>query len=266
MVDGSWVMLMLGGGDFEPHVNNRIFISRSFDEGYHWSALELLALQLPEHKKAQAVVPTELMVRGEYCTLFFATHNGEFGHWECWMTASNDACQSWSPSLPLPHELAMNTFVRNHIITHDGRILLPFQHYLSIDETATTLPDGRRIQLPRNPRNGVLMSMDNGANWSMHGSIRSSEDDGYTGWAENNIVELADGTITMIIRVDNTGVLYNAHSVDGGYTWPERATPTSIPNPGSKATLYSLGGNSVALLHNPNATTRHPLALWITLQ
>ena len=37
-----------------------------------------------------------------------------------------------------------------------------------------------------------------------------------------------------------------------------------VPNPGSKATLYPLGGNTVAMLHNPNSKHRSPLALWIS--
>jgi hypothetical protein len=39
---------------------------------------------------------------------------------------------------------------------------------------------------------------------------------------------------------------------------------TEIPNPGSKATLYPLGGNTVAMLHNPNSKQRSPLSLWIS--
>jgi hypothetical protein len=51
-------------------------------------------------------------------------------------------------------------------------------------------------------------------------------------------------------------------SADDGYNWPEFARKTDIPNPGSKATLNGLGGDTVALLHNPKH--RSPLALWIS--
>ena len=60
------------------------------------------------------------------------------------------------------------------------------------------------------------------------------------------------------------GILYIATSSKDGRTWPEYANATKIPNPGSKATLYSLGGDNVALLHNPNSKHRSPLALWIS--
>lgn len=69
----------------------------------------------------------------------------------------------------------------------------------------------------------------------------------------------------MIIRTDRLGgVLFDAKSGDGGKTWPEFARKTDIPNPGSSATLHPLGGDAVALLHNPNPAHRSPLALWVS--
>ena len=69
----------------------------------------------------------------------------------------------------------------------------------------------------------------------------------------------------MVIRADGLGgVLYYAESTDGGRTWPAFARKTGIPNPGSKATLYGLGGDTVALLHNPNPQHCSPLTLWIS--
>ncbi len=62
----------------------------------------------------------------------------------------------------------------------------------------------------------------------MNWNIRLTDNDDFHGWAENNIVELSDGTIAMLIRAD------------------------------------SLGGDTVALLHNPNPNHRSPLALWIS--
>ncbi|WP_216821055.1 sialidase family protein [Singulisphaera sp. GP187] len=111
----------------------------------------------------------------------------------------------------------------------------------------------------------MLISNDGGKTWSEHGNVRLTTDDRYHGWAENSIAELTDGRIVMILRGDRLGgVLYSAESKDGGKTWPEFATKTAIPNPGSKATLDSLGGDTVAMLHNPNPKHRSPLALWVS--
>ena len=149
--------------------------------------------------------------------------------------------------------------------------MIPFQHYVG---PPADIPAPAAEERPwhkalrhyvSNPRNGVLISADQGKTWTEHGDIRLTTNEVYHGWAENNIVELSDGRIAMIIRADRLGgVLYYAESKDGGKTWPEFATKTDIPNPGSKATLYPLGGDTVALLHNPNPSHRSPLALWIS--
>jgi hypothetical protein len=85
--------------------------------------------------------------------------------------------------------------------------------------------------------------------------------------AQHNLIQLAALRCARTGRVsswDTTGRNGVLMSADGGYTWPEFARKTDIPNPGSKATLYGLGGGTVALLHNPNPVHRSPLALWIS--
>lgn len=262
--DGSWVMAMLGGGDGEPLPQNRVFLTRSHDQGKTWSPLQPLDFGFPREGDTAAMVPSELMARKDGFTLFVATHDGTFAGWKEWMTYSDDQCRTWSKPEPAPGRLHGRTFIRNQLVTGDGRILLPFQHYKRVAE-AKAISGGRRYSAPTDPRNGVLMSKDGGKTWTEHGDIRLSANDSYHGWAENNIAELADGRIAMIIRADRLGgVLYYAESKDGGRTWPEFAVKSDIPNPGSKATLYPLGGDRVALLHNPNPKGRHPLALWIS--
>lgn len=272
MPDGSWVLFMLAGDDFEPSPKNYIGLTRSTDHGKTWSPLEQFDSGLPRAGKTVGQGPTELMIYKGRCTLFFSTHSQTWGRdWKSWMIHSDDNGRTWSKPEPMPGRLANFTFIRNHIITKDGRILLPFQHYEGPPAgTPPPPPEGKPwhkalMHYVSNPRNGVLMSNDGGRTWQEHGDIRITTDDRYHGWAENNIVELADGRIAMIIRADRLGgVLYYAESKDGGRTWPAFATKTDIPNPGSKATLYSLGGDNVAILHNPNPKHRSPMALWIS--
>ncbi|HEY1174370.1 MAG TPA: sialidase family protein [Verrucomicrobiae bacterium] len=272
MPDGSWVLFMLAGGDFEPSPENYTGVTRSTDQGKTWSPLQQFDVGFPREGKTIGQGPTELMIYKGRATLFFSTHSQTWGKdWKSWMMHSEDSGKTWGKPEPMPGRLANFTFIRNHIVTKDGRILLPYQHYEG-PPAGTPPPEAEEkpwhktlFHYVSNPRNGVLMSSDGGKTWSEHGSIRITTDDRYHGWAENNIVELADGRIGMIIRADRLGgVLFYAESKDGGKTWPEFATKTEIPNPGSKATLYSLGGDNVAILHNPNPKHRSPMALWIS--
>jgi predicted neuraminidase len=212
------------------------------------------------------------MVVGSRCTLFFSTHSQTWGRdWQSWSIHSDDNGRTWSAPQPMPGRLAKNTFIRQHIVTRDGRIVIPFQHYLGPGPHVRPPPPEEAPwhttlrHYVSDPRLGVLISSDGGVTWSEHGDITLTPDDRYHGWAEPSIVELADGRIGMIIRADRLGgVLYYAESTDGGLTWPEAAGRTQIPNPGSKAMLYSLGGDTVALVHNPNPKHRSPLALWVS--
>lgn len=261
--DGSWILFMLAGGDTEPSPLNYTGVTRSRDQGQTWTPLERFNVGFPREGKTIGQGPTELMIHEGRCTLFFSTHSKHWANdWRSWFLTSDDSFKTWSPPQPVPGRLKVRTFIRNHIRTRDGRIMLPFQHYVGPEH------EHSKPQLDRaftNPRNGVLTSRDEGKTWSEHGSIRLTPEDHYFGWAENNIAELSNGNIAMIIRADRLGgLLYYAESADGGKTWPAFASVTHVPNPGSKATLYPLGGDTIAMLHNPNSKHRSPLALWIS--
>jgi predicted neuraminidase len=261
--DGSWILFMLAGGDTEPSPLNYTGVTRSTDKGKTWTPLERFDVGFPREGKTIGQGPTELMILGQRATLFFSTHSKHWANdWRSWFLSSDDSFKTWNTPGEVPGRLKNRTFIRNHIVIRDGRIVVPFQHYIGPDDEQDKAPLDRAFT---NPRNGVLISSDNGKTWSEHGNIRLTPNDRYFGWAENNLVELGDGRLVMIIRADGLGgVLYKAESSDGGKTWPEFASITQIPNPGSKATLYGLGGNTVALLHNPNSRHRSPMALWIS--
>jgi hypothetical protein len=289
--DGSWILFILAGGDTEPSPLNYTGVTRSHDQGKTWSKLERFDVGFPREGKTIGQGPTELMIRNGRATLFFGTHSKHWANdWRSWFLTSDDSFKTWSKPHEVPGRLKERTFIRNHIVARDGRIIIPFQHYIGPEAEQSKPPLERKFT---NPRNGVIMSSDGGKTWTEHGNIRLTTNDLYFGWAENNLAELSDGRIAMIIRADRLGgVLYYAESADGGRTWPEFARKTDIPNPGSKATLYNLGPRMVeqkeaketkkanpansslallppvqdafALLHNPNPSHRSPLALWIS--
>jgi len=261
--DGSWILFMLAGGDTEPSPLNYTGVTRSHDMGKTWTPLERFDVGFPREGKTIGQGPTELMILGGHSTLFFSTHSKHWANdWRSWFLTSDDSFQTWSKPSEVPGRLQERTFMRKHIVCKDGRIMVPFQHYIGPDDQQKKAPLDRDFT---NPRNGVLISEDSGKTWTEHGNIRLTPNSRYFGWAENDLFEHPDGRITMIIRADGLGgMLYQAESKDGGKTWPEFASLTDIPNPGSKATLYNLGGDRVAILHNPNSKHRSPMALWVS--
>jgi predicted neuraminidase len=285
--DGSWTLFFMAGGMVEPAAENHTVIMRSTDQGVTWSGPEVFDTGLPREGKTVGQCATELFVDGNRGWLFFSTHSKDWRYdWKSWVIETTDAGKTWSKPVPAPGRLADRTFLRNGIIARDGRYILPFQHYVGWPAGKPAPHDGIQPDESSflNPRNGVLISNDQGKTWTEHGDIRLTPNDAYFGWAENTVAEMADGRIVMLIRADGLGgVLYQAVSKDGGKTWgaaggvggsAESSINLAIPmggsgtaaihNPGSKVRLFSLGGNNTALVHNPDPERRRRMSLWLS--
>ena len=247
--NGEWVIVFMTGGDHEPRKENYIAQCRSGDRGQSWSVPQPV-LRFTD----RACLLSEVIVHGGEVRIVTQTHRGRFDDWQVATLTSRDDGHTWEPLVPF-RPMPRRAFVRNLYVSTWGEWLLPFQSYDTVpDPIASPLNDGSFADA----RNGVLISRDEGHTWT-----RSAEIGPTYGWAENNVVELSDGRLTMLIRADRTGYLKRSESVDRGRTWSPPAS-TDIPNPGSKFRLHRLRTGRIVLIHNPNGIcgVRYPLALW----
>jgi predicted neuraminidase len=166
-----------------------------------------------------------------------------------------------------------NTFIRNLFIKENGDWVLPYQHYIITEKvTKNNITDYKYTTIFEN---GVFISSNEGESWDC------SEEPSYLNdtvklefpYHENNVVELSDGSLAMLMRVDKTGFIYRTDSFDNGMKW-SKPYATNIPNPGAKFRLFKLRDGRIILINNPNnikyapylfhGVCRNPLSMWIS--
>lgn len=259
LADGSWVVAMRtsGGAWATP---GHAMLARSADQGKTWTKSAPLKFAPPRDAGAFVVGPVEFLIQGGQGLTFFTTLGSRWPEsWRSWIARGDDRWASVGAPTALPGRLRERTFMRNPVVLRDGRMLVPFQHYDDASDRKVAA-GARADRALTDPRLGVLISSDGGKSWDERGNIRLAPIQRQFDWDESNLVELGDGRIVMLIRpAAAMGLVYVAESADGGETWPAVATLRRAPS-NSSATYYSLGGDAVAMIHNPGAK----LALWVS--
>lgn len=268
MPNGELLIVSQIGDVTEPAPGNRVYAFHSADNGESWKKGDSV---WPED--GRAVYLTEVTVLDGVIRVYLTLHNGGFIDWECRVAASRDNGYSWQDEGPAPC-FPYYAFLRGQIRLGSGALLMAYQAYpVSREENARLhgQPGARFSQLNIDfVESGVMESWDNGQSWTAYPGVRTYFG-GDTGrnwvWSEPTLFEQGDGTVSMLLRVNNTGCLWRADSEDGGHTFsePER---TDIPNPSNKPKLLALKDGAAALIHTPNSQVgmrhRNPLAIWIS--
>jgi predicted neuraminidase len=183
--------------------------------------------------------------------LFFNRANLEtrdFSVWAMTTAASTEAAPRWSAprriELGVPYAFRLN---KPTVLT-TGEWLLPVTWSRSAPQAWFAGP--QQLQ-------GVALSTDLGATWSLRGAVVAPE------WAlENMVVERTDGTVWMLIR-SGSGVLWESVSGDRGRTWSE-GTPTRIVNPGSRFYIRRLASGRLLLINTPDPKRRKGLYAYVS--
>jgi hypothetical protein len=235
---------------------------RSTDGGQTWAPLEVwLAPDEPDrcgHGHPNYVEDGEIVAFG----LTFDGGRSRMPRRRPFVTRSRDSGRTWRPHEPL-HDRAGVVTRRGRVVLDNGDWLFP-QHYLRpLDVPLDVLhfPDAVRQEQDVSRwiwGVNVLISTDRGRTFLPHGFLEAPE---YLN--EPHALQLRDGTVVMLCRVNRDGCLWRTESHDAGRSW---ANPwrTDIPNPTSKIWLMRLDDGRIALVHNPSSTERDPLALWIS--
>lgn len=261
MPDGTLLSLSLTGGPKEPDDGNVVGVVRSEDNGYTWSAPEVLFA----HSRRACWAP-EMYVDGDAVCILVHTYSAESRYREliAYQSFSYDSGKTWSQPRSLPSGLS-NLVFRQRVVLRNGTWVFPV--YWQACENAwdwvkTPVEDSLTVQWPK--RSGVVISHDQGESFSLHGELK----DTVLLW-ENNVVELSDGKLVMLMRAERAGVLYRSESIDSGKTW-SKAMPSDIPNPNSKIILLRYG-EKIILFHNPSTlqskldfSARKPLSMWVS--
>ncbi|MCL1797142.1 MAG: exo-alpha-sialidase [Eggerthellaceae bacterium] len=276
MPNGDLLCVSQVGDVAEPAPLNRIRSFRSTDDGLTWSKSACI---YPE--TGQAVYATEFNVVDGIARVYGQTHSGRFLNMGCFVMESDDNGHTWH-NAGIPPFFPAFTFFRGLLELRDGTQLLPYQHMpVSEQENMRLVTASHGISDYKKQRavwdadicaiqNGVVLTAPGGFAPELcpGPEIPIKGDTGRRwAWSEPTLIELSDGRVVMLLRVDKSGCLWRSDSFDGGKTWT-KAEPTDIPNPDNKPKLLAFPDGRIGLIHTPNGnpgfSNRYPLALWIS--
>jgi predicted neuraminidase len=231
------------GGPKEPHPDNRVLLTTSADDGRTWSAPEVaVAFEGP----ARAYDPTLWHDPHGWLWLIYNRADREardFSVWARTTEASGAADPTWSAPTKLDLDVPFAFRMNKPTVLSDGTWALPVTW-------ASARPEGWFDR--GSERQGVALSTDGGAHWTLHGAVEAPA------WAlESMVVERRDGVLWMLIRT-GAGVLWESRSTDGGYHWTEGA-PTRIVNPGARFFIRRLNAGRLLLINTFHPARRRGL-------
>ncbi len=163
---------------------------------------------------------------------------------DLWTSRSQDDGKTWTEPQMIFQGYTGST--NGAAETSDGRIVVPFSHYVS--------GPGRLVAK-------TVGSIDGGATWEPSNALDIGGAGDHDGALEPCVIELKNGRLWMLIRTTR-GSFWESHSADGGRTWSE-ARPGPIDSTSAPAHVARLADGRLAMAWNraEGGRTRLHLAL-----
>ncbi len=229
-----WAALY-SGGPKEPHPDNHILLSTSADDGVTWSN-PTVTVQPPGSMRAYD--PTLWHDPTGRLWLIYNLGDLENGIFPFAAITTDDSTAAnpvWSAERRW--DLGVGYIIRMNkpTVLSTGEWVLPVSF-------ACQVPD--KWFAKETLRQGVAISTDKGASWTLYGEVEAAP------WAiETMIVERRDGVLWMLIRT-NSGVIWQSFSRDRGHTWSP-GEPSCIVNPGTRFFIRRLQSGRLLLINTP---------------
>lgn len=247
-----------------PNTNSdgKIHGAVSKDDGKTWSS-PFLVLDLPKKFEGDPAV----IVDGNKVLVYASSviPPNKINKSEIWLAASEDEGKTWSN--PVEIKTPYNYFVgKRHLglKLKDGTLVMPASYdiWAQLDSNTPAKTEGEM-----DLKAGVMLSKD-GISWTphidLHILVPKVTPFSTGGVVEPAIVELADGSLYMLMRTGTTK-LYESRSKDGGKTW-DNPTPSGLTAHNTPASLWrdDKNPNEIIAIWNNSPRNRYPLSVAIS--
>jgi len=237
MPDGSLICMFLTGGPGEPHNENFVAVSRSYDDGKTWEEPQTLF-----NHASRAVWCTEICTETEVPVAFVHTYNQPSHYRELltFVSYTYDNGKTWSVPTTIPGS-ANGCSMRQAIKLSNGDILVPL-YSMDGDNKFDWTYEYDFYNSGWFFRCGAAICPKGDDKYYRYGDIKMSAHL----W-EPNAIEVENGHVIMYLR-SNCGFLRYSESFDYGRTWSE-VKDLDVPHADTKITTLKIKDN-IILINN----------------
>lgn len=230
-----WMVYSVGGTN-EPHADNYAAIAYSEDWGETWVQQFILINN----------------VGMEYSPELWVDDLGRL--WCLWNLNGVHAMFIENPDGPI-----------ENVRVSEPRIIMPY----NLSSVPVLLSDGTygaclESQLNFRQEARFYVSEDKGVTWKYRGCCVSSSNK--KNWHEGRVVELSDGTLFWVTRLDAENGYEQSWSYDGGYTWTPNRVDTQFPyiSCGSKYFQFTLKSGALFFVHSASKASRTNITAYLS--